>query len=516
MITISLPDVSSTTTIQQYYVLWSEGNTGVRLALGPFYMELSGKPVPIVTETLNFGAPYVLPDEESISGQNPVTHLNAKGAYSLLRASSDPYSAFFSECAKIDPYTQGTGMSMSDHLGDFGPYGQAYLGYYPGGSGRLVPPNVYRGYDCFRGNAIYSRKFDSSYGGYANFSGLTTAVSGYSMAGNIYGGAYRRYDQSIMLAGVPLKSSQDNSWVQPAAMESRMREYSGKVVIQDTTSTAAVTYPILFTSPPVVFTSDSKRNALYAVSSSVSAGLSRLVEPEDIFGSLCKEAVQSIRYVSSNNLENASDFRTPQNIVPPLHLLRKIKRGDVKAISEFYLWYKYSFLPTCSDLPELINAASIRKKRYTGNFYRSGIRTRSYVNMGLSQSCVSRASVCFQVDPAWSAKMAMQSWGVDLSISNVWDLVPFSFVFDWFTSTGDCLSNFDYEFDVFSNTYDFDYINCSNKVTAAVPPIYGLGGGATLSLYRRFPLRSVPFSYERQSSTVSSHILELGALIVTK
>jgi hypothetical protein len=135
--------------------------------------------------------------------------------------------------------------------------------------------------------------------------------------------------------------------------------------------------------------------------------------------------------------------------------------------------------------------------------------------MGLVQSCTSRVGVRFFVDPAFEFKMRLESWGVDPSLANAWDLIPFSFVVDWFTHAGDTLDNLGYQFDIFANTYQIDYINCSNKVTASVPPIHGILGSSGVSLYHRRPLRSIPYSFERQVSSAPSHILEMAALIVT-
>lgn len=514
MVTVDLPSLSSLP-IQQYYVQWFESTTGACLMLGPFYMDRNGNPVSLDPVELNYGAPYCPNDIESISGQNPVVHENAKGHLSLSRPIPYSADAYFKKQSAGDPNISGDSIAMSDFK-DWSNSGRSLQGYLPGSANRGQPPNIYNFYVPYVGAISFNRYYGNDYYGEGKYAGIGSVVTGHSSSGNIPRGTYSRYDRTTVLTNKFTRVSWCE-WTVSATLTERKRTYSSGSCTLDSTSTYSNQLAILFTSPPYACTQMLRRDVIYDISWKISSALARLIEPENMFGTLVKESVQSIRYTSSNNLENASDMRDPKSIAPPIRSIKNlISKKNPKALADIYLWYKYALLPTCSDVPELINAAGKQKKRYTGNYARSAARTRTYTNMGLTQTCVSTAGTKFFVDPAFHAKMVLQSWGVDPSFSNAWDLVPFSFVVDWFCNVGDTLSNFDYEFDVFTNTYHFDYINCSNKVIAEVPNLNEYFGGVTVSLYRRIPLRSVPFSYDRQPSTASSHILEMAALVVSK
>lgn len=79
-------------------------------------------------------------------------------------------------------------------------------------------------------------------------------------------------------------------------------------------------------------------------------------------------------------------------------------------------------------------------------------------------------------------------------LGNIWDIVPYSFVIDWFLPLGDFLEQIDSR--TYRSTLNFVRGTYSRKTTASVHPLRGvqahLQGDATLVVYERVALTEIP------------------------
>lgn len=410
-------------------------------------------------------------------------------------------------------YQTGTVVGMSDCEGSFGGYDSSSVYTFKvGGSVYDRCSILYGGYIPYTGRCDYYRRAR----GYGT---ITSSLVENSTSSFTY--LYRFVADGGIVGGDEMwQFSVDLS--QPSITYDRKAfTVPAQIVRTDnknhTVSVSTSTFLLVPTTPVAIFRQENidviKRRLLRDATS----GLHTLPDVIDApWGTLVKDAVRSIRYVSSNSIENVGGLADIKSNLPPIRTVKRlISKKDPAALAELYLWYKYSFAPNISDSKEIISAAARDKHRYTGSYYRSSAISVPCQAGGQTISVVCRASVKFAVSDYRDAQMRIASWGFDPGIAQGWDLIPFSFVVDWFFHVGDRLDIVDWEFDNFINTYHYQSLTYSTRSEKPVSLPSSLMGSITAIRYERTISRSIPFSYAIQSNTASSHILEGGALLVT-
>lgn len=134
-----------------------------------------------------------------------------------------------------------------------------------------------------------------------------------------------------------------------------------------------------------------------------------------------------------NNCENILQLKKWKEMVPPIRHL--MQRHNLKSAAELYLWWKYSFSTSKMDIESYFKWIS------------------SWINQKQNPTNVSHYSLTYNVavDDVIRYNVYMSPYsigcieflGLDINMSNTWDLLPFSFVLDWFVSVGDCLHSID-------------------------------------------------------------------------
>lgn len=141
--------------------------------------------------------------------------------------------------------------------------------------------------------------------------------------------------------------------------------------------------------------------------------------------------------------------------------LKVLKRAakkliSVDGLSDVWLLYRYGIRPLMSDIRNVLNAVKkdLEKSiRYTSRGkFDSGllVSEREFCMWPSSEPArkpiwkvitgsrrVFRAGVLFEIDQSIDAMSAL--WGLDSPIESAWELIPFSFILDWFVNVGDCL-----------------------------------------------------------------------------
>jgi len=161
-------------------------------------------------------------------------------------------------------------------------------------------------------------------------------------------------------------------------------------------------------------------------------------------------ALMEIEDLGTNNLENISGLAEAGSIIKVLlEGYKAIKSGNpilaIKALASAYLAYKFSVESTFKD------AISIKKlgpKRLAKIKEKRPItRRKSLGPATVEDPCfaVSSVRLCAEfvllrnTDPESVIFDALDSLGLLTSPANLWDLVPLSFVLDWFVGVGDAL-----------------------------------------------------------------------------
>lgn len=101
-----------------------------------------------------------------------------------------------------------------------------------------------------------------------------------------------------------------------------------------------------------------------------------------------------------------------------------------------WLAYRYSYTTTKSDIDEYVKLTS----RLTNIIKQDAITSHGYAYSG-STSCHCTAHYDPQTLLPNSTRKFLEQYGLKLSLVNVWDMIPYSFVVDWFFHIGTFLQD---------------------------------------------------------------------------
>jgi hypothetical protein len=131
------------------------------------------------------------------------------------------------------------------------------------------------------------------------------------------------------------------------------------------------------------------------------------------------------------------------------------KREYANLGSELWLEYRYAFRPLVFEMKQAVEALhSIISKndRHTGrgykfcestnfsNYENSESNDRVFVQFDRTECTWTQycAGVLYRIENDLSN--ALTVWGIDQPLESAWELIPFSFIIDWFINIGDLLS----------------------------------------------------------------------------
>lgn len=166
-------------------------------------------------------------------------------------------------------------------------------------------------------------------------------------------------------------------------------------------------------------------------------------------------AIRDVQELESNWIENLAGVKGTMDCINPLiDGYKAVEVGDLKmarkALSGGYLVYKYVIAPGIADAKNLkadgsriLSLATINR---FSNERRRGASSREDIPV-----CGTRATLSYfttyhlrlksnYFSQVWSA---LEKLGLEPTAGQMWDLIPFSFVADWFAPIGDSLRNID-------------------------------------------------------------------------
>lgn len=160
------------------------------------------------------------------------------------------------------------------------------------------------------------------------------------------------------------------------------------------------------------------------------------------YGDLASEASQQVNANSVNMIAFLRDLRKPQELIPKLRKLR-----NLKGLSDNYLTVEYGILPTISDIEEIIRAV----KRIAPYLDKNGFETYTagyhevLTDKSMTYELTQRIKLAIEDedDEFQALVQRLDSMGTLPTFENVWDLVPYSFVIDWFVDVGGFLERVD-------------------------------------------------------------------------
>lgn len=133
-----------------------------------------------------------------------------------------------------------------------------------------------------------------------------------------------------------------------------------------------------------------------------------------------------------NNLSNVESLRKWREFIP------RIGPRKVRTLAELYLWYKYTYSTSEMDLEEMFKFFTRSTLRETKN------KSKGFDHrVTLSNTIDNRTTDTFTFYFGSFEYALLDKFGLRLNLANTWDMIPFSFVVDWFTKIGDMLASLD-------------------------------------------------------------------------
>lgn len=245
-----------------------------------------------------------------------------------------------------------------------------------------------------------------------------------------------------------------------------------------------------------------------------------LRETEEVdYGSLALEASQKIPANNVNMLEFLADMKNPSRMIPRLKNLRNIKE-----YAGNYLAIEYGILPTVDDLKSIFRSCTRLRPKVDsfGSRHVKAGHDCSITVQDVQYQLEQRIKIAFHDEDSGLKILLnrLDDLGALPTLSNLWDLVPYSFVVDWFAQVGDLLERIDMRLQLLR--YDIRTVTMSRKdirSTVFVPTLScPLAGPATMVRYKRWVTGRcpVPPVFQSSTSTASGHWLEATALIIQR
>lgn len=239
--------------------------------------------------------------------------------------------------------------------------------------------------------------------------------------------------------------------------------------------------------------------------------LNDATKTQSSFGDLHYRALSKIDAIDINSFAYAKDVK---NILEEIRGWFSLLRGDVnpKNLADAFLSWKYGMRLTYGDTKTLVSDWPVNGKA-------SGVSATDVQTVLLGElKCVSTVRLHHKNDVFSSLKSFLNSIDLDVNRSNVWELIPFSFVVDWLYDVDGLLKRFDLN-DLISH-YIIDSVFDTTIYTGQIDSARLQVGFAGSIFFRRY-LRVCSFDAEfplitPSSPSITSHWLESTALIVQR
>lgn len=152
------------------------------------------------------------------------------------------------------------------------------------------------------------------------------------------------------------------------------------------------------------------------------------------FAAAYANAIEQVPMSTCNNIQNILDLASAASAV----FGGSPKRAKKGLLRDYWMKYRYSYTTSKLDMQDIISTSY----RISNLINSSSVKCYGVFNKGpTTYRCT------FDFDPSSaipnSLKSFLNSYGFRLTAANVWDMIPYSFVVDWFLGIGDLLETYD-------------------------------------------------------------------------
>lgn len=174
--------------------------------------------------------------------------------------------------------------------------------------------------------------------------------------------------------------------------------------------------------------------------------------PDNVFTDITMDAVDSAEFVEVNGLTFMQDLFRIKALLPPLPTSGAKSFLDPKYLANLFLWFRYGAEPTIRDIQSLAESAKRGANeclRYTK--VKTAYRT---LRAGKTDNVDTPLGICHREyhvkiryshfdNKVMNIIQDLNSLGVFPTWERAWDMVPYSFVVDWFKPIGNLLHKLD-------------------------------------------------------------------------
>lgn len=230
---------------------------------------------------------------------------------------------------------------------------------------------------------------------------------------------------------------------------------------------------------------------------------------------MARDAYQNLGMWDGNGLAYVEDLKNLRSLIKSSEqTILNLKRNPVKAFASLYLSIHYGYKLFIMDTKELLEAL-LRLQDFMG------------VQMVTARGDYGPAHAVYQVNylPLTNVLTDLgkliQYFDLDITSENVWDMIPYSFVVDWFFGIGEVLTSLD---NFFTLTRQCDVLCCSESISIRkdLPSLVltsGFTGTLSLKYYQRRYFRNpvIPsfLPPSNLSTLLPNHWVEAGALFIS-
>lgn len=243
------------------------------------------------------------------------------------------------------------------------------------------------------------------------------------------------------------------------------------------------------------------------------------------YGDLVQVACENVNPNTINAIAFIRDLKDIKTLVPKLKELQKVSTH-----ASNYLGVEYGILPTIDDLKTIWDS-------FTTKYYydRNGFQRVSAYDVAnkLDSSTVSGVQVTTRQVHDRRVHLAidtndtgldalterMRKLGVFPSLTNLWDLIPLSFVLDWFIDVGAVLERLDTHHQLHNLVIKYTILSDKHQTfTSAVSLTDGIFLDMESKSYRRTVSTNVPQPkiFKENRVTAQNHWVEGSALILAR
>lgn len=238
------------------------------------------------------------------------------------------------------------------------------------------------------------------------------------------------------------------------------------------------------------------------------------IDEDAIYGELAMEAINSIRFVDTNSLQFLLDLTSAKSMFTSLIP----KSASAKDLGQAYLSKKYGADNTLSDVEGYLRGAQRQLKAISPNTTRAARAARTFA-LDSNGSAEFHYKVIYGYYPSLALNIMrkLDEWALLPNATIAWDIIPLSFVCDWFTDVGSILEKVDFR--TRYQMYDIIGVTRSCKINTRIVDSRSWSGFAlsdvTVVRYNRQTMNKLDlpkFGYTPPQSF--RNIAELTALLV--